>query len=60
MQSDYAGKSSHKIILPLLAERGEGRGEESKNSRTCPRVALLLTSRRCLTFKTSYASLRKT
>jgi hypothetical protein len=30
MQSDYAGKTSHKIILPLLAERGEGRGEESK------------------------------
>ena len=23
----YPGKSSHKIILPLLAERGEGRGE---------------------------------
>jgi hypothetical protein len=33
MQSDYAGKSSHKIILPLLAERGEGRGEE-KNQTT--------------------------
>ena len=29
-RSGYAGKSSHKIILPLLAERGEGRGEESK------------------------------
>jgi hypothetical protein len=26
--STYAGKSSHKIILPLLAERGEGWGEE--------------------------------
>jgi hypothetical protein len=40
MQSAYAGKTSRKIILPLLArraevrrrraERGEGRGEESK------------------------------
>jgi hypothetical protein len=28
-RSAYTGKSSHKIILPLLAERGEGRGEES-------------------------------
>jgi hypothetical protein len=28
MQSDYAGKMSHKVILPLLAERGEGWGEE--------------------------------
>jgi hypothetical protein len=28
-QRDYPGKTSHKIILPLLAERGEGRGEES-------------------------------
>ena len=29
-RKSYPGKSSHKIILPLLAERGEGRGEESK------------------------------
>jgi hypothetical protein len=29
----YPGSSFHKIILPLLAERGEGRGEES-NQRT--------------------------
>jgi hypothetical protein len=28
MQPAYAGKTSHKIILPLLAKRGEGRGEE--------------------------------
>ena len=31
----YAGKLSHKIILPLLAERGEGRGEEPKNPVLC-------------------------
>jgi hypothetical protein len=31
--SGYAGKSSHKVILPLLAERGEGRGEESSFTR---------------------------
>jgi len=30
--STYAGKTSHKIIPLLLAERGEGRGEESKSS----------------------------
>jgi hypothetical protein len=32
-QREYPGFASHKIILPLLAERGEGRGEES-NSMT--------------------------
>jgi hypothetical protein len=38
-RSGYAGKSSRKITLPLLAERGEGRGEESNNSRACrPRL----------------------
>ena len=30
MKAGYPGKLSHKIILPLLAERGEGRGEESR------------------------------
>jgi hypothetical protein len=29
MKAGYPGKASHKITLPLLAERGEGRGEES-------------------------------
>ena len=33
MQSDYAGKTSHKIILPLRAERGEGRGKESSKTQ---------------------------
>jgi hypothetical protein len=33
MQSDYAGKMSHKIIPPLLAERGAGRGEESNQGQ---------------------------
>jgi hypothetical protein len=33
-RSEYPGKSSHKIILPLLAERGEGRGEEQKVSES--------------------------
>ena len=32
MQSDYAGKTPQKIILPLLAERGEGRGDESNET----------------------------
>jgi hypothetical protein len=30
MQSEYAGKTSGKIILPRLVERGKGRGEEPK------------------------------
>jgi len=29
-RSGYAGSASHKIILPLFLERGEGRGEESR------------------------------
>jgi hypothetical protein len=27
----YAGETSHKIILPLFTERGDGQGEKSKN-----------------------------
>jgi hypothetical protein len=31
-RKSYPGKSSYKLILPLLAKRGEGRGEESSQS----------------------------
>lgn len=31
-RKSYPGSMSHKIILPLLLERGEGRGEESESS----------------------------
>ena len=57
-QRDYPRKPSHKISLPLLAERGEGRGEEP-NSTVSRGQFWLLVLRRFWFFSGRFAFFRR-